>query len=209
MSVGRKIELARREKGWTQEELAKKINSSRPTINHWERGHTKPNTDDLLKISNATGKPTSYFLEDKNFNEPLTVKALSRPYKHPKMSIGEKIRLARREKNWSQKKLAKKVNVSLQTINNWENKHFKTNTDALQKIAQATNKPISYFMEDKNKICPTPEIEQALQDPVAVKALLTTYKHPKDVKDTIEAFLETVPSLSPEKRKAILTLCKN
>ena len=54
----------------------------------------------------------------------------------------------------------------------------------------------------------SPDILAALQDPIAVKALLITFKNTQDIKNTIKALLETLPSLSSEKRQAILALCR-
>lgn len=54
----------------------------------------------------------------------------------------------------------------------------------------------------------SPAILEALQDPVAVQALLITHKNAQDIKEAIRSLLETLPSLSPEKRQAILALCK-
>ena len=54
----------------------------------------------------------------------------------------------------------------------------------------------------------SPEILEALQDPIAVKVLLITYKNSQDIKNAIKSLLETLPALSPEKRQAILALCK-
>ncbi len=63
-SVGKKIELARREKGWSQETLGSRISRSRNTINRWEKGHISPGHDDLIRIAEATGKLLAFFLED-------------------------------------------------------------------------------------------------------------------------------------------------
>jgi len=53
-----------------------------------------------------------------------------------------------------------------------------------------------------------PEIFAAIQDPIAINALLITFKNTQDIKNTIKALLETIPSLTPEKRRALLALCR-
>lgn len=54
----------------------------------------------------------------------------------------------------------------------------------------------------------SPDIIEALQDPVAVKALIMTHKNSEDIKKSIKHMLECFPILSPDKRQAILALCK-
>lgn len=50
-----KLKLKRIEKGFTQEELAKKIGVFRMTIYYYESGKRKPNSDMLVKLSDALG----------------------------------------------------------------------------------------------------------------------------------------------------------
>lgn len=124
--------------------------------------------------------------------------------------IGLKIELARTEKGLNQEELAKKIKVQRQTIGRWENGETLPDNIDLQNIAAATGKPLSFFLPGEVQVPPgiTPEILEALQDPIAVKALLVTYKNKQDIKSTIKTLLETLPSLSPEKRQAIIALCR-
>lgn len=52
------------------------------------------------------------------------------------------------------------------------------------------------------------DIEEALQDPIAVKALKVTFKNKQDVKNTIEAILACVSDMSPQKRQKLIAFCK-
>jgi len=81
MSVGKRIELARREKGWTQIEFAKKMGLSRDTIWRWETDKLSPKMTVLQKIAQTTGKAVSYFMEEPSY----TVKEPSGAY-----SVGPK-----------------------------------------------------------------------------------------------------------------------
>lgn len=51
-------------------------------------------------------------------------------------------------------------------------------------------------------------IEESLNDPLAVRALLVVHKNNPDIKKAILHMLDCLLSLSPEKRQAILALCK-
>lgn len=55
--VGKNIRAARREKGMTQSDLAKKLNVSVMTIRRWETGDRMPKFGDIKKISDAIEVP--------------------------------------------------------------------------------------------------------------------------------------------------------
>jgi transcriptional regulator with XRE-family HTH domain len=123
------------------------------------------------------------------------------------MTIGQRIKELREQKRWSQKQLAAKVEVTQQAINNWErgaNGPNPTQRESLSKAFEITEAEL--FGGIASKI--SPEILAALQDPIAVKALLITFKNSQDIKNTIKALLETLPNLTSEKRRALLALCK-
>ena len=50
--VGKFIAELRKEKKWTQEDLAKRLIVDRGTVSKWERGIYIPNTEILLKLQN-------------------------------------------------------------------------------------------------------------------------------------------------------------
>jgi transcriptional regulator with XRE-family HTH domain len=54
----------------------------------------------------------------------------------------------------------------------------------------------------------SPEIIEALKDPIAVKALLVTHQNTPGIKLTIKTLLDSIPDLTAEKRKTLLALCK-
>jgi transcriptional regulator with XRE-family HTH domain len=65
------------------------------------------------------------------------------------------------------------------------------------------------FFEERPQVADlSPEILEALQDPIAVKALIITHKNSQDIKNSIKALLDCLPTLTIEKRQAILALCR-
>lgn len=64
------------------------------------------------------------------------------------------------------------------------------------------------YLNPNNNCLTTAEISEALQNPAAVKALLLTHRGDKTIKDAILAILETLPQMAPEKRAAIIALCR-
>lgn len=50
-SIGPQIKLLRKERKWTQQQLAKKLNVSSQVISNWERGYTIPTAKDIKKLA--------------------------------------------------------------------------------------------------------------------------------------------------------------
>ncbi|MBP3460155.1 MAG: helix-turn-helix transcriptional regulator [Lachnospiraceae bacterium] len=69
MTLAEKISLLRRQKGWSQEELAEKMDISRQSVSKWESGQSIPDLDKIIKISDIFAVSTDYLLkEDKEEN---------------------------------------------------------------------------------------------------------------------------------------------
>ena len=60
--IGEKIKDYRKEKSWTQGQLAQKTGMSKISIGNYERGDRCPTLDTLQKIADALEVPASYFL---------------------------------------------------------------------------------------------------------------------------------------------------
>jgi len=75
-----------------------------------------------------------------------------------KARVAEKIKAARVAKGWKQKHLAAEVSVEPITVSRWERAATTPDFDALGLIAEATGKPLSYFLEDDE----TPPAEMSL-----------------------------------------------
>ena len=54
--------LLRRQKNWSQEELASQIDASRIMIGKYERNENTPSVDVLLRLANAFGVSVDYIL---------------------------------------------------------------------------------------------------------------------------------------------------
>jgi transcriptional regulator with XRE-family HTH domain len=58
--LGEKIERARRERGWTQDQLGAQANFHPNTIGFYERGERAPDFDQLRRIAAALGRDYFY-----------------------------------------------------------------------------------------------------------------------------------------------------
>jgi transcriptional regulator with XRE-family HTH domain len=63
-----------------------------------------------------------------------------------KTQLGDKIRAARAAKGWKQKHLAAQVDVEPITVSRWERGATTPDLDVLNQVAEATGKPVSYFV---------------------------------------------------------------
>ena len=62
MQLGERIRRARKERGWSQAELAEQINSDARQISRYEKGHITPSTEVIVKIAEVLEVSTDYLL---------------------------------------------------------------------------------------------------------------------------------------------------
>jgi len=147
MSIGERIRIARKLKGLTQSDLARRLGVTKQTISQYEKGQIKVPEYQLKKIGEILEKPLEYFFSASLENSK---KILSKNIDEiKKINLGKKIKMARLEKNISRKELAKKLNISYSTLNSYELSVNEPSFTMLLKIAKALGKPISYFFEEE------------------------------------------------------------
>lgn len=85
MILADKIALLRRQKSWSQEELAHQLNVSRQAVSKWESGASIPDLDKILKLSRLFDVTTDYLLKDEleQPDAPATVLQLEAPQAEP------------------------------------------------------------------------------------------------------------------------------
>lgn len=72
MILADKIIRLRKKNGWSQEELANKMNVSRQAVSKWEAAQTTPDLEKILQLSNMFGVTTDYLLKDMLEDEEFT-----------------------------------------------------------------------------------------------------------------------------------------
>lgn len=60
----RALERARREKGFSQEYIARQLNVSRGTIDNWEKGATKPTLPMAVKLAELLDIPLQQLIDE-------------------------------------------------------------------------------------------------------------------------------------------------
>lgn len=64
MTLGQKLQLLRKEKGFSQEKLAAELDVSRQAVSKWELDITLPETENLIKIGNIFDVSYDYLLKN-------------------------------------------------------------------------------------------------------------------------------------------------
>jgi transcriptional regulator with XRE-family HTH domain len=80
--------------------------------------------------------------------------------------LGAKIKEARREKGWKQKHLAAEVSVEPITVSRWERGATTPDLDVLTAVAEATGKPVTYFVDNgttRAQAAATPDAVERLE----------------------------------------------
>ena len=68
-NIGQEIIVLRAREGWTQQQLAEKLNTTQRTVVAWEAGESVPRKTMKVKMAQLFGLPETYFLElDKEDN---------------------------------------------------------------------------------------------------------------------------------------------
>ena len=68
MKLEEKITTLRKRTGWSQEELAFRLDVSRQAVSKWEMGSSVPDIDNVLKMSELFGVSTDYLLKEDGEN---------------------------------------------------------------------------------------------------------------------------------------------
>lgn len=79
MILGEKIAQLRRKNGWSQEELADKMEVSRQAVSKWESGQTMPDLERILRLSSLFGVTIDYLLKDGEAPERPRLEAVEDP----------------------------------------------------------------------------------------------------------------------------------
>jgi transcriptional regulator with XRE-family HTH domain len=91
-----------------------------------------------------------------------------------KAQVAARIKSARAAKGWKQKHLAAQVRVEPITVSRWERGATTPDFDALGLIAEATGKPLSYFLGEGERPTEDPPLADAVERIEAAAARIAT-----------------------------------
>ncbi|MBL0386223.1 helix-turn-helix transcriptional regulator [Tumebacillus sp. ITR2] len=61
-TIAKRIRELRKQKGWTQKDLAYKSHVSPQVVSNWEREYSTPDTDDIANLAQVFAVPADYLL---------------------------------------------------------------------------------------------------------------------------------------------------
>ena len=96
IKTGKFLQLLRKEKGLTQEELAEKMNVSRRTVSRWETGNNMPDLDILIEMSDLYEVDLREILSGERKSERMNEELKETVLQVADYSNEEKTRLLRR-----------------------------------------------------------------------------------------------------------------
>lgn len=131
MTIGPKIRVLRKERGFTLAKLAEKINVSVAFLSNVERDLKKPSVSTLKKISQTLNTSVSYLLETPAQN-----------------ASGKKLSFLREARGLTIEDLSEISELPPEDIRAFEEGLAQPAPDALEKLAAALNYSVSYFMEN-------------------------------------------------------------
>ncbi len=124
------------------------------------------------------------------------------------MNTGEKIRLVRKEKGWSQQELAKVAGLNWTIINRYENRKAFPNGESLLKLAKALGVTADFLLfEDAPR---TRRI--AIKDPDLYEKFLLIEKMPAEDREAVRRILEALilrnklEDLLPDKKRSVSSI---
>ena len=139
MSFASILKNLRNEYKLNQNELADKIGISRSSIAMYETGQRTPDYETLIAISNFFNVSSDYLLERTNFKYAQENSIES-------TSFHERLKLARKNLNYSQKEFAQKLHIAPNTYNGYETGNRTPNLDTLKLLSVNLNVSSDYLL---------------------------------------------------------------
>ena len=87
MILAEKITNLRKKNGWSQEELAEKMQVSRQAVSKWEGAQTTPDLEKILALSKLFGVTTDYLLKDEIEDEEFVDEPDCAPVKRVSLAL--------------------------------------------------------------------------------------------------------------------------
>lgn len=128
MSFSDKMKTLRKEKGYTQNNLALLLNVSQNAIYNWENGKREPSIDMIKKIADALDTSISYFLDDDLFDA-----ATDTDSEYEEQIIDEKIKTIMGNRNLSSAEKENQMRDLMISVGIMAQMH-QDNVDAVEKF---------------------------------------------------------------------------
>ena len=100
MILADKIIKQRKKNGWSQEELADKMNVSRQAVSKWESAQTIPDLDKIMQLGELFGVTTDYLLKDSIEDEEIAEVAEEKPVRKISLDDANTYLATQKKNSW-------------------------------------------------------------------------------------------------------------
>ncbi|MBO7326966.1 MAG: helix-turn-helix transcriptional regulator [Clostridia bacterium] len=100
MILADKIIKQRKKNGWSQEELAYKMNVSRQAVSKWESAQTIPDLDKIMLLGELFGVTTDYLLKDSIEDEEIAEVAEEKPVRKISLEYANTYLAVQKKNSW-------------------------------------------------------------------------------------------------------------
>lgn len=145
MSVGDKIRRVREEKGISLSELGEKVDIPASCLEDVEKGRRRLGKETLKKLAYHLGMPEDFFITAGAGEDPEDGDEKD-PVEYISSSVGRKIRQTREAMGLTLVECGKRAGISYTHISEIERDNACPSLKTLEKLANALNKPVSYFL---------------------------------------------------------------
>jgi transcriptional regulator with XRE-family HTH domain len=149
-SIGGQIRAARNFRGWTQAELAERLQVTQATVSHWEGNQQTPGAKSISRLNAILGLSLSSIPRADKKSEPS-------PSDVDPRFVAEQIRAARITRGWTPKQLAEQLGVSGRAIWRWENEGLIPRLVSRRQISVVRDLLLDVDLEGGREPGPTPD----------------------------------------------------
>lgn len=177
----------------TQEEFAKKLGMSRPTVAFYCAGDRIPDALGVAKIAKICGVTSDWLLgvPDMEYDDAVTQK------------FSDRLRNIREEKGLSQAQLGEKIGVSRGAISYYENQSRVPDIRTLKKLATFFNVSTDWLLGLEEKDIPYERYKAALDETMEkLNRLVELMKESKQIIHSLSCF----PSVNSAKVNEVLSI---
>ncbi len=159
---GEKIRQLRKEAGFTQETLGKKLGVIKQTVSSWENNISEPNSEILSNIASIFNVSVDYLLETKNFNNQSTGEDIKKGRNHSyfffffddllKNIFTSRLKKTLSDKGLSEDEFCKLVSFNTEKCNSYLNGEYEPSLEDLIEISQTLDISTDYLLGQIPKI---------------------------------------------------------
>ena len=143
MPFSNKLKNLRLENNLTQEQLARKLDTTRRTYIYYETGKKYPSEDLLNRIANYFNVEKSFLMDEQ---DELIANA------QPQEGFGNKLRELRLQNDFSQEMLSRKLGIATRTVLMYEKGKSHPSIEMLNRIADLFKVSVSFLLDEQNDV---------------------------------------------------------